>query len=69
MNIHLIQILAICGMADPIIYTLKWILRSIVQSEYDHVRDDISSLFTVEVPRKRLFNSFIAVSSCYLSII
>jgi len=64
----LFQILAICGLASPIIYTVMWILGSILRSDYNHVRDDISSLFAVGAPRKRFFNSFIIVSSLLLFV-
>jgi len=64
----LFQILAICGMASPIIYTLMWILGGILRPDYNHVRDDISSLFAVGAPRKRFFNSFIIASS-FLSFV
>ena len=60
---NLFQILAICGMLSPILYTLMWILGGIVRSDYNHIRDDISSLFAVGAPRKRFFNSFIIASS------
>ena len=65
---NLFQILAICGMASPIVYTLMWIFGGIVRSDYNHVRDDISSLFAVGAPRKELFNSFIIVSSVLLFV-
>jgi len=45
-----------------------WILGGILRSNYNHIRDDISSLFAVEAPRKRLFNSFIIVSSFLLFV-
>jgi hypothetical protein len=60
---NLFQILAICGMTSPIVYTVMWILGGVLRSDYNHIRDDISSLFAVGAPRKRLFNSFIIVSS------
>lgn len=60
---NLFQILAICGMASPIVYTLMWILGGILRSDYNHVRDDISSLFAVGAPKKGLFKSFITTSS------
>jgi hypothetical protein len=60
---NLFQILAICGMTSPIVYTVMWILGDVLRSDYNHIRDDISSLFAVGAPRKRLFNSFIIVSS------
>ena len=65
---NLFQILAICGMASPIVYTVMWILGGIVRSDYNHVRDDISSLFAVGAPRKSLFNSFIIISSLLLFV-
>jgi len=68
LDINLFQILAICGMASPIVYTMMWILGGILRSNYNHIRDDISSLFAVEAPRKRLFNSFIIVSSLLLFV-
>jgi len=65
---NLFQLLAICGMLSPILYTVMWILGGFVRSDYDHIRDDISSLFAVEAPRKRLFNAFIIASSILLII-
>jgi len=64
----LFQILALCGMASPIIYTVMWILGGIVRSDYNHIRDDVSSLFAVNAPKKRFFNSFIIASSSLLFI-
>jgi len=43
-----------------------WILGGILQSDYSHIRDDISSLFAVGAPNKRLMQSFIIVSSVLL---
>jgi hypothetical protein len=65
---NLFQILAICGMLSPILYTLMWILGGVLRSDYNHIRDDISSLFAVGAPRKRLFNAFIIVSSVLLFV-
>ena len=66
MNIYLI--LAICGMLSPIVYTAMWILGGIILSDYNHIRDDISSLFAVDAPNRRLFQSFIVTSSVLLFI-
>lgn len=60
------QILAICGMLSPIVYTAMWIIGGKLQSDYSHIRDDISSLFAVGAPNKRLMQSFIIVSSILL---
>jgi hypothetical protein len=65
-TINFYQVLAICGMLSPIIYTVMWILGGKIQSDYSHIRDDISSLFAVGAPNKRLMQSFIIVSSVLL---
>ena len=65
---NIFQILAICGMVSPIVYTVMWILGGVLHSDYNHIRDDISSLFAVGAPRKRVFNSFIIVSSVLLFV-
>lgn len=65
---NIFQILAICGILSPIIYTVMWILGGALQSDYNHTRDDISSLFAVAAPNKRLMQSFIIVSSVLLFV-
>lgn len=65
---NIFQIVAICGMLSPIVYTAMWILGGILQSEYNHIRDDISSLFAVNAPNQRLMQSFIIVSSVLLFV-
>ena len=65
---NLLQILAICGMLSPILYTLMWILGGFLRSDYSHVRDDIRSLFAVGAPRKQLFNAIIIMSSVLLFV-
>ncbi len=65
---NLYQILAICGMLSPIIYTVMWILGGFLRSDYSHVRDDISSLLAVGAPRKRLYDSFMIPSSVLLVV-
>jgi len=64
MNIY--QILAISGMLNPIVYTLMWIIGGKLQSDYNHIRDDISSLFAVGAPNKRLMQTLIIISSILL---
>ena len=64
MNIY--QILAICGMLSPIVYTAMWIIGGKIQSDYSHIRDDISSLFAVGAPNKKLLQTFISASSVLL---
>jgi drug/metabolite transporter (DMT)-like permease len=65
---NIFQLVAICGMLSPIIYTAMWILGGILQSDYNHIRDDISSLFAVDAPNQRLMQSFIIVSSVLLFV-
>ena len=64
----LFQILAICGMLSPIVYTAMWILGGRLQTNYSHIRDDISSLFAVGAPNRRLMQFFIIASSVLLFI-
>jgi hypothetical protein len=53
-------------MLSPIIYTLMWILGGILQPDYSHIRDDVSSLMAVDAPNKNLFDKFIISSSTLL---
>ena len=62
------QILAVCGMLSPIVFTAMWIYCGSLQSDYSHIRDDISSLFAVGAPDKRLTQSFNIISSVLLFI-
>ena len=64
----LFQILAICAMLSPIIYTSMWILGGILREDYNHIRDDVSSLFAVDAPHQRLFQAFTFTSSALLFI-
>ena len=66
MNIN--QLLAICGMLSPLVYTAMWILGGILQADYSHIRDDISSLFAVDAPNQRLFQAFTFTSGALLTI-
>ncbi len=66
MGLNLFQMLALCGMTSPIVYTLMWILGGFLRSDYSHIRDDVSSLMAVGAPRRRLFSAFIITSSILL---
>lgn len=63
---NLYQVLAICGMLSPIVYTAMWIVGGKLQSDYSHIKHDISSLFAVGAPNKRLMQTFIIISSILL---
>ena len=45
-----------------------WILGGILQPEYSHIRQDVSSLIAVGAPNKNLFDKFIISSSTLLFI-
>jgi hypothetical membrane protein len=66
MNMNIYQILAICGMFSPIFYTAMWIIGGKLQSDYSHIKHDISSLFAVKAPNQRLMQTFIIISSVLL---
>ena len=63
---NIFQILAICGMLSPIIYTAMWIIIGSLQSDYSHIRDDISSLFAVGAPNRRKAQVFVITESMLL---
>ena len=65
---NLFQILAIGGMLSPIIYTVMWILGGYLDSEYSHVRDDVSSLLGVDAPNKKRLEKFNITASTLLFI-
>jgi hypothetical protein len=65
---NLFHLLAICGMLSPIIYTVMWILGGILQPEYSHIRQDVSSLIAVGAPNKKLFDKFIISSSTLMFV-
>ena len=66
--VNIFHILAICGMLSPIIYTLMWILGGVLQSDYSHVRDDVSSLVAVDAPNKKLLDKFLITSNVLLFV-
>ncbi len=65
---NVFQILAICGMLSPILYTAMWILGGVLRPEYSHIRDDVSSLLAVGAPKKRTFDVFLISSSVLLFV-
>ncbi|MFX1323314.1 MAG: DUF998 domain-containing protein [Promethearchaeota archaeon] len=62
----LTQILAICGMLSPIVYTAMWIICGKLDSDYNHIRKDISSLFAIGAPTRRLSQILMIISSVLL---
>ncbi len=63
-----VQILAVCGMISPIIYTFAWILGGIIVKDYSHIRDDVSSLYAIGAPKRWLFQSIFITGSALLFI-
>ena len=63
-----LQILAVCGMLSPFIYTAMWIIVGSLDSDYNYIRDDISSLFAVGAPNRRLAQSFVIIESVLLFV-
>ncbi len=51
------KIAGVCGMMCPIIYILMWIIGGILQPEYNHIRDDVSTLVAVGAPNYLLLSS------------
>ena len=67
-SVALFKILAVCGMLNPILYTLLWILGGFIVPGYSHIRDDVSSLIAIGAYRRLLFQSLIIISSSLLLI-
>ena len=65
---NLFHLLAICGMLSPIIYTVMWIIGGILDPDYSHIREDVSTLIAVDAPNKKLLDKFIITSSALLLI-
>ena len=55
-------------MLSPIIYTAMWIICGQLDDDYNHIRDDISSLFAVGAPNRRLAQSFVITESVLLLV-
>jgi hypothetical protein len=58
-----VQVLAICGMLSPLIYTLAWILGGIIVPNYSHIKKDVSSLFAIGAHKRWLFASLFITNS------
>jgi hypothetical protein len=50
------QLIAIGGILGPILYTMMWILGGLLQPNYSHIRNDVSSLLAIGAPNKKLFD-------------
>ena len=55
-------------MLSPIIYTAMWIVCGSLDPDYNHIRDDISSLFAVGAKNRRLAQSFVIIESVFLFV-
>ncbi|MHA2357409.1 MAG: DUF998 domain-containing protein [Candidatus Heimdallarchaeaceae archaeon] len=63
-----IQILAVCGMLSPIIYTVTWVLGGFIVPGYNHIRKDVSSLFALNAYKRKLFQTLFITCSVLLFI-
>lgn len=69
MEKHIIRKIAgISGMAAQLVYTIMWILGGILQPDYSHIRDDVSTLMATGAPNKLLFD-VMNISSTILGVI
>ena len=57
-DMNIFQVLVICGMPSPVVYTLMWIFGGFLRSDYSHIRNNINSLFAVGTPRKWFYDAF-----------
>ena len=62
------KILAICGMIAPVLYTFLWILAGWIVPGYDHVKDDVSSLYAINAPMRWFFQISFLVGSILLFV-
>lgn len=63
---NIFQITAISGILSPIIYTAAWILGGIIREDYNHIEKDISSLYAIDAPHRKLFQTLFLLSSVLL---
>ena len=49
-RVNIQQLIGICGMLSPIMYTMMWIVGGFLRSDYSHIRDDVSSLTATGAP-------------------
>ena len=64
----LAKYLAIPGMLSPIIYTVAWIIGGFVVVGYNHIRDDVSSLYAVGAQSRSLFLALFITAAALLFI-
>ena len=64
----LAKYLSIAGMLSPIIYTVAWIIGGFIVAGYDHIRDDVSSLYAVGAPNRPLFVALFISAAALLFI-
>ncbi|MFA9496814.1 MAG: DUF998 domain-containing protein [Candidatus Bathyarchaeota archaeon] len=62
------ELISLGGMLGPILYTTAWVLGGILQPEYSHIRDDISSLMAVGAPNKKLFDLMNIINNALMII-
>ncbi len=65
---NLIHLLAIFGLLSPVLYTMMWIIGGLLDPEYSHISQDVSSLVAVDAPNKKMLDKFLIASSTLLFI-
>jgi hypothetical protein len=63
---NLYKALALCAMISPILYTFMWILGGIIVPGYNHIQNDVSSLYAVGAHARWIFQSLAVVCSVLL---
>ena len=62
------KVMALCAMISPALYTFMWILGGIIVPSYDHIQNDVSSLFAVGAHSRWLFQSLAGICSILLLV-
>jgi len=62
------KLLAIFGMIAPVLYTLLWIIAGWIVPGYDHIKDDVSSLYAINAPMRWFFQIGFLIGSILLFV-
>ena len=64
----LAKYLAIAGILSPIVYTVAWIIGGFIVPGYDHIKNDVSSLYAVGAYNRPLFVALFISAAALLFI-
>ena len=62
------KILGICGMLSPLLYTVMWVIAGALVPGYNHIQNDVSSLYAVDAYRRWFFQGFFIAASVLLLV-